>query len=90
MTTQSEYSLAYEQGQAARRNGKPRANHPYRYRRDADLLIERWTDGDGLSWLCRDCMRSAIHEHDAAIADRAMDVLEHGAAFYCECSEGAL
>ena len=45
MTTQSEYSLAYELGQAARRNGKPRANHPYRYRKGADLLVERWTDG---------------------------------------------
>ena len=52
--------------------------------------IERWTDGDGLSWLCRDCLRSAVHEHDAAIADRAADMLEHGAAFFCECGEGAL
>ena len=52
--------------------------------------IERWTDGDGLSWLCRDCLRSAVHEHDAAIADRAMDVLEHGAAFYCETTGGDL
>lgn len=46
MTTQSEYSLAYERGQQARRNGTtPRANHPYRYQRGADLLIERWQEG---------------------------------------------
>lgn len=45
MTTQSEYSLAYELGQAARRNGKPRSHHPYRYRKDADLLVERFTEG---------------------------------------------
>jgi len=46
VTTQSEYSLAYERGQQARRNTKAtRDQHPYRYQRGADLLIERWQEG---------------------------------------------
>lgn len=58
MTTQSEYSLAYELGQAARRSGKPRSQHPYRYRKGADLLVERWTDG----WDDQDAaIRGAAH-----------------------------
>lgn len=44
--------------------------------------LSRWPDGDGLAWLCRDCLRSAIHEHDAAIADRAANMLEHGPALH--------
>lgn len=52
--------------------------------------LSRWPDDDGLAWLCRDCLRSAIHEHDAAIADRAADMLEHGHAFYAETTGGDL
>lgn len=44
--------------------------------------LSHWPDGDGLAWLCRDCLRSAMHEHDAAIADRSADVLEHGERIY--------
>lgn len=38
---------------------------------ERDSRLQRWTDGDGLEWLCRECLAAAVHEHHAAITDRA-------------------
>ena len=52
MTTKAEYARAYEEGQAARRAGRPIEVNPYRFRkgRDGDLLWDRWIDG----WMDQD------------------------------------
>lgn len=47
MSAKADYSRAYEEGQAARRAGKPREANAYRHRggQDGEGLYDRWHDG---------------------------------------------
>lgn len=45
--TKQELTRAYQQGEAARRAGKPQSTNPYRHRggTEGEALWDRWVDG---------------------------------------------